>query len=331
MSGVARPPMVRIIVGGVCGGVPDTPDTSDSPASQAASAAETAGARMTAAQIFAVAVQTGEDELKRSSAGLALSGLGAGLGMGLTGLGSAAVAVAVGNGRPSAQILASLLYPLGFIVVILGRAQLFTENTLFPVIVVLDRRRHVRNTLRLWTIVFVANVLGALLFAALAMKTPALTAPLHAALEMLGDQTVRGSFGHIFWAGVIGGWIIALMAWLVSAARFSIGQIVLIYLMTFVVSAAHLAHCIAGSAEALSAVLTGHVPPLRYLLWLAAATLGNTVGGVFMVSLLNYGQVIGSGRDVQQAERTLDEIERESGSGRGRRRRDRPAGSAEET
>lgn len=271
-----------------------------------------AGTRLTAAEIFKVAVQTGEDELKRSSAGLGLSGLAAGLGMGLTGLGSASIIVATGAGGSKAHLIASLLYPLGFIVVVVGRAQLFTENTLFPVVLVLDRRRHLRNTMRLWGVVFVANVLGALLFAVLAMKTPALQPQLQSALAGLGTKTATGnSFVGLFWAGVLGGWIIALMAWLVSAARFTMGQIILIYLMTFVVGAAHLAHCIAGSGEALCAVLAGNVSGGTYFGWLAAATLGNTVGGVLIVSLLNYGQVIGSGKDVAQAERSLEEIEDE--------------------
>jgi formate/nitrite transporter FocA (FNT family) len=267
------------------------------------------GVRLTAAEIFAVAVQTGEDELKRSSAGLALSGIAAGLGMGLTGLGSAALVAATGATGTRATLIAALLYPLGFIVVVVGRAQLFTENTLFPVVLVLDRRRHLRNTLRLWAVVFFANVLGALLFAVLAIKTSALQPDVRSALTEIGARTTAGSFGGLFWAGVLGGWIIALMAWLVSAARFTMGQVMLIYLMTFVVGAAHLAHCIAGSGEALSAALAGHVSAGSYLLWLAAATLGNTVGGVLIVSLLNYGQVIGSGRDVQQAERSLEDIE----------------------
>ena len=267
------------------------------------------GVRLTAAEIFSVAVQTGEDELKRSSAGLALSGLAAGLGMGLTGLGSASLVAATGATGTKAHLIAALLYPLGYIVVVVGRAQLFTENTLFPVVLVLDRRRHLRNTLRLWAVVFVANVLGALLFAVLAVKTSGLHPDVRAALTHLGTQTTAGSFGGLFWAGVLGGWIIALMAWLVSAARFTMGQVMLIYLMTFVVGAAHLAHCIAGSGEALSAVLAGQVSAGSYVLWLAAATLGNTVGGVLIVSLLNYGQVMGSGRDVEQAERSLEEIE----------------------
>lgn len=271
------------------------------------------GARLTAAQIFAVARATGEDELKRSRAGLALSGIAAGLGMGLTGLGAAAVLAAVGPAAPAAHLLAALLYPTGFIVVVMGRAQLFTENTLFPVLVVLATKRHLIRTLRLWGIVFAANVVGALLFAVLAMTTPALSPELREALSVLGQETVGGAdFAKIFFSGVIGGWIIALMAWLVSAARHSIGQIVIVYLTTFVVGAAGLAHCIAGSGEALAAVLDGSVSVGEYGIWLAAAALGNIVGGVLIVSLLNYGQVIGSGRDIERAEQTLDEVAQEA-------------------
>jgi formate/nitrite transporter FocA (FNT family) len=286
--------------------------------SASAEGGQTSGNRLTAAEIFAVAVQTGEDELKRSSGGLALSGVAAGLGMGLTGLGSATVALATGGHGPTAHLLASLLYPLGFIVVIVGRAQLFTENTLFPVVLALDRRRHIRNTLRLWAVVFVANVAGAVLFAVLAVKTSALSGELRSSLAELGTRTTEGSFAHLFWAGVLGGWIIALMAWLVSAARFTLGQIILVYLMTFVVGAARLAHCIAGSGEALSAVFTGRIGAGTYLMWLLAATIGNTVGGVLMVSLLNYGQVVGSG---DAAERSLAEIEDEQPARRRRRKR----------
>ncbi|MGH3493435.1 MAG: formate/nitrite transporter family protein, partial [Sciscionella sp.] len=237
-----------------------------------------------------------------------------GLGMGLTALGSAVILSALGQDMPR-HLLASLLYPLGFVVVIVGRAQLFTENTLFPVILVLDRRKHLRNTLRLWAVVFAANIVGALLFALLMTKTSAISPDVEVALVELGDKAMTGSFAHIFWAGIAGGWIIALMAWLVTASRFTAGQVALIYLMTFVVGAADLAHCIAGSAEGLAAVLGGQVGGGTYVVWLIAATLGNTVGGVIIVSLLNYGQVIGSGSDVDQADRPLSDVEADSTAG----------------
>jgi formate/nitrite transporter FocA (FNT family) len=262
---------------------------------------------MTAAQVFASAAEVGEEELKRSSAALAFSGFAAGIGMGLSGIGSAVLLSAVGAGK-TGFLIASLLYPLGFIAVIVGRAQLFTENTLFPVILVLARRRHLRNTARLWGIVFVSNVLGALLFAVFMVCTSALDPSVRGSLELLGTHALQGSWAHLFWAGVAGGWIIALVAWVVSASRFTIAQVVLIWLLTFVVGAAHLAHCIAGSAEILTTVLSGHASVADYLYWLSAATLGNVVGGVVIVSLLNYGQVV-TGRDDDRAGRSLEETE----------------------
>lgn len=85
--------------------------------------------------------------------------------------------------------------------------------------------------------------------------------------------------------------MIALVAWTVTASHWTIGQLTMVYLLTFVVGIGHFAHCIAGSAEILSAVVTGSIPLADYFRWLIPATLGNICGGVLMVSLLNYGQV----------------------------------------
>lgn len=255
--------------------------------------------RPSAIEIYEQVIEDAHDELERTPSSLAFSGLFAGMTLGLSGLGVAAAIVTLGPTRQH-HFVAALLYPLGFLAVILGRAQLFTENTLFPVIVVFDQRRHLLNMLRLWALVFAANVVGALLFAVLIVQTGAVSPALIAALGQLGARTVSGGFGHLFWAAVAGGWIIALMAWLVTASETSpVGQVALVYLTTFVVGAANLAHCIAGSGEALSALLAGQVSPAGYLRWLAAATLGNTAGGVLMVTMLNYGQVVGSRHGAQ--------------------------------
>jgi formate-nitrite transporter family protein len=148
-------------------------------------------------------------------------------------------------------------------------------------------------------------------FAVLMVVADTLSPGLRASLEHLGVEAARGSWGGLFWKGIAGGWIIALVAWLVTASRDTAAQVALIWLLTFVIGAAHLAHCIAGSAEILSAVLAGHVGVGTYFSWLSAATLGNAVGGVVVVSLLNYGQVIGSGRDRRVAAQTLEEAERD--------------------
>lgn len=210
--------------------------------------------------------------------------------MGLTGLAVASVQNVLGDGAWQ-NFVSLLFYPAGFIAIIIGRAQLFTENTLFPIALILSERKHFGNTLRLWVVVFVSNIAGAMLFAVVAMKTGALQYELGTRLAALGMRSVGGSGSEIFWSGVIGGWIIALMAWTVTASHWTIGQIVVTWLLTAIVGLGHFAHCIATSGEILSAVFTGQVALGAYAHWLLFATLGNAVGGVTFVTLLNFGQV----------------------------------------
>ncbi len=246
--------------------------------------------RPNAEKIFDRAAQNGLDELSRSTHALAISGLAGGLTMGLTGM-SVAIVRALLPAGPLSDFFSYFFYPIGFIAVIVGRAQLFSENTLYPVVLVFTDARHIRNTLRLWAAVFVSNVAGAFLFATLAVKAPTLEPKVVQELVRLGTDMVAASSGNIFWTGVFGGWLIALVAWVVTASQWTIGQIMMVWLLTFIVGAGHFAHCIATSNEIIASVLAGPVPMASFFHWLAIATSGNIVGGVIMVSLLNWGQV----------------------------------------
>jgi formate/nitrite transporter FocA (FNT family) len=234
--------------------------------------------RPTANEIYEQVALNGKRELKRSNFSLAVSGIAGGLLMGLTGM-SVAILMSLVGGTPGGRLLATFFYPLGFTVVILGRSQLFTENTLYPVALMLSEKRHLLGTLRLWSIVFPANILGALLFSLLAVKTGALR-----------PEYVSMSGSHAFWSGVVGGWIIATVAWLVSGSHSITGSVMLIWTMTFIVGAGHFAHCVAGSGEILSSVLAGDMELGGFFHWLLPATAGNICGGVLLVTLLEYGQ-----------------------------------------
>lgn len=246
--------------------------------------------RLTASEIFNAATENARSELKRSSASLAFSAFAGGLTLGLTGIAVASVGAVLGNSG-WAQVTSYLIYPVGFIAVIIGRQQLFTENTLYPVVLVLDEHKHLLQTLRLWSVVFAFNILGTIAFAALAIHSTALREDISAKLVELGQVAATGSFGHIFWSGVVGGWLIALVAWMVTASHWTIGQVVMIWLLTFLVGIGHFAHCIVTSCEIVAASMAGAVSVGAYVHWLAAATLGNIAGGVGIVSMLNYGQV----------------------------------------
>lgn len=248
--------------------------------------------RPTADEIYEQVSRNARHELGRPALGLAISGLAGGITMGLTALSTSIVVAELGSSA-AAKFVAHFLYPIGFIAVILGRAQLFTENTLYPVALVFAERAHVWKTLRLWAIVLPSNVLGAFFFAMLAVRTGALRPEFVAAMSQFGLDAADVTPSHVFWSGVIGGWIIALVAWLVSGSHSITGSVMLIWLLTFVVGLGGFAHCIATSGEILAAILNHQLAFSRYLAWLLPATLGNIVGGVLLVTLLEYGQVKG--------------------------------------
>ncbi len=268
-----------------------TKDKSDEQPSPPESGSQMDLSRPSAEQIYRQVARNAKEELKRSSVSLAISGFTGGTFMGFSALGVGCILAFLGN-TPCSFILSRMLYPLGFIVVILGRSQLFTENTLYPVALVLAEKKQFWNTLRLWAIVLPSNIVGAFAFAALISLTPALSPNVVHAIAKLGVDSAQTPLATVFWSGVMGGWIIATAAWLVSGSHSISGSVMIIWVLTFVVGLGNFAHCIASSGEVLTAVLTGQIPWGLYPRWLGPAVGGNICGGVLMVTLLEYGQAI---------------------------------------
>lgn len=244
-----------------------------------------------AGEILEAIVEDGQEELERASPGLAFSGFAAGLNISF----SVVALVVVGALTGGIGFAAYAFYPIGFLIVILARTQLFTENTVTPVAVVLSSRSRLPNMLRLWGIVLVSNLLGTATFAA-AVYYGGILEP-SAFVLLFEDISARIDYG--FWTitikGVFGGWLVALVAWMISASYDTISQILFIYLLILLIPATGLVHCIADSAEVLLSVFAGERTFFEYFGgFLVPATLGNMVGGVILVTLLNYGQVIAS-------------------------------------
>ncbi|KAA2234879.1 formate/nitrite transporter family protein [Salinarimonas soli] len=247
--------------------------------------------RPSAALIHETIRAEGQSELDRAASALLLSGLAAGLSMGL----SLLVQGFLHAGLPAApwrDLVVGWGYTVGFLVVVLGRQQLFTENTITPVLPLLHERstQALWRLLRLWALVLVANIAGTWLVAAALAHGEIAPPEVRAAFQEIS----RHALGHSFWAtaarGVAAGWIIALMVWLLPGAD---GQrLIVVLLMTYVVALADLAHVIAGSVDAFYLVQTGAADYGDYLVRFFAPTLlGNLVGGVTLVAVLNFGQV----------------------------------------
>ncbi|MFP5363204.1 MAG: formate/nitrite transporter family protein [Thermoleophilia bacterium] len=254
---------------------------------------ETRSNRPDAREIYQRVASNAEEQLERSSSALAFSALLAGFTLGATPLAYVAAIVLVdGSAGPLAG---ALLYPAGYIAVILGRAQLFTENTLYPVALTLTDRRHLAGTARLWAVVLAANLLGALLFALIATETTAISQALRDEIARLGDEAASRDGWTTFWSAVLAGWLLALVAWLVEATETSIGAFVVIWLLTAIVALSSLDHSIASAIEVIAAALDGRVGLAEALGWQGVTVLGNALGGVLIVSLVNFGQVRSGG------------------------------------
>jgi formate/nitrite transporter FocA (FNT family) len=231
----------------------------------------------------------GTEELERPSTSIAWSGIAAGLTMGCSMVGQGILQTSLPD-APWRELVASLGYCLGFIFVTMGRQQLFTETTLTVVLPVLHGSHRMSDVIRYWLIVFAANIIATLLFAA-AANIPGLFRPevLHAFSE-LGTKAVEPGFLGVLVKGVFAGWLIALMVWLMPAgasARFFI-----IIAVTWLIGVAHFSHVIAGSLETAFAAMNDAIGWDDYLLgFLIPALIGNSIGGVVFVALLNHAQV----------------------------------------
>lgn len=274
--------------------LPENPEPTPPPeeiiAASAAEGLEKSTQRLNASEIFEAVCDTARDELHRPVLGLAFSAAAGGITIGISALAMALIEAVWGTGR-AANLLGAMVYPIGFIAVIIGRAQFFTENTLYPVVLVLSERRQIKRALWFGLLILGGNLLGALAFAWLAMRSHALQPATAGALAAIGLRAAAFSDRHVFWSAVIAGWLMALVAWMVSASRWTTGQIMVTWILVFVIALGHFDHCVATSAEILAAVMAHGLPLGRYFHWLWAAVLGNVAGGVVIVSLLNYGQV----------------------------------------
>jgi formate/nitrite transporter FocA (FNT family) len=249
------------------------------------------GIRLKAALVHEIIREEGEEELARSTGALAWSGLAAGLSMGF----SLVVEGLFHHHLPDAgwrPLIASFGYTTGFVIVILGRQQLFTENTLTGVIPVLTRRDRatVQALAHLWGVVLLANLVGAGLFAALAAGAPIFEPNLHQDFLTIGERAAAGSHLILFVKAIIAGWLIGLMVWMLPGAGPT--RLGVILLITYIVALGGFSHIIAGSVDVLYLVFSGDNSFFSYLFdFMVPVLLGNIVGGSALVAMLNHAQV----------------------------------------
>ena len=260
---------------------------------------EVTGQQTPSSEILESLIETGQHEIERERTGLVLSGFSAGLDIGFGPLLMAVILTltATGYGDIVTELLLATAYAVGFIFVIVARSELFTEHTALAVMPVLDGQASVGDLARLWGLVWGSNVVGGAVFTAFIVTLmPNLGVASPEAFGTIAHKLVDHDVGWLFVAAILAGWLMGLLAWLITAAQETVSRLLIIWLVTASIGILHLPHSIAGNVEVLFGVFVSpQVSVLDYLVFLAMATAGNAVGGGFFVGILKYGHVVRGG------------------------------------
>ncbi|MGY3038728.1 formate/nitrite transporter FocA (FNT family) [Rhodanobacter sp. TND4EL1] len=244
-----------------------------------------------AAVLHEIIRSEGEQELKRSVSALGWSSLAAGLSMGFSMLARGVLSRYVGD-LPGGFLISSFGYTFGFLLVVLSRQQLFTENIMTAVLPVMTEPtlKNFGCFFRLWSVVIAGNLIGATLFAYGLLHMQQFDAATEGAFVKLGEELMRNSPWQMFTKGILAGWLISMMVWMLAATERSRFMVILV--TTYVIAIGGFTHIIVGSVEAMYLVFAGKLDFLHCVTGFALPTLaGNIVGGSLIFALISHAQV----------------------------------------
>lgn len=233
----------------------------------------------------------GDHELERTVAALWWSALAAGLTMGLS-----LMAMGLFNSRlpagETSKVIASLGYSAGFLAVILARQQLFTENTLTAVLPIMSKPSlsNFGRLFKLWGVVLAGNLAGTLLVSYVMLHLPIFDAKTDVAFLDIGRKVMENDLSQMFSKGIISGWMIATMVWMIPSQESA--KLWIIILITYLMALGDFTHIVVGSAEVSYLVWAGELGWQAFWLDFAAPTLaGNIIGGSFIFALISHAQI----------------------------------------
>jgi formate-nitrite transporter family protein len=242
--------------------------------------------------IYELVRRYGDEEMARPATSLWWSGLAAGLSMSFSLLAEAILRMRL----PEAEwreLVTALGYPIGFVMVVLARQQLFTENTITVVLPVMAQpsARNLARAGRMWAIVLVANLAGTLLAALFSTFTPVVEPELRESMLAISREALAHPWLEMALHGITAGFLMAAMVWLIPASEGA--QFFVIFLMTYLIGVSGAAHIVAGSVEAFMMVAHGELGAGAMLGgFLAPVLAGNILGGTALFALISYAQVM---------------------------------------
>lgn len=193
-------------------------------------------------------------------------------------------------GEDSVFKMIAFVYPLGFILVVLGQSILFTEQTSLLTLPVLNKKRSVGSLLKLWGLVITGNLIGGYIISMILLWLgPRLGIFDSTVVVKIASHVVESNLPVIFVSAILAGWLMGLLSWLLASSKDTISRIVIIFLITAVMSFTGLHHSIIGSVEVFSGMISSpDISIWDYVSFQATALIGNAFGGAIFVALLKY-------------------------------------------
>lgn len=246
--------------------------------------------RLPAVTVFETIRREGKEELERPVVSLWWSGIAAGLALSTSVL-AEAILYRVLAGSPAREAVAALGYALGFVLVILSRLQLFTENTLSVILPVLARPSldHLWRSARLWAVVFVANLVGTFVTAFISLKLGTTSLENTAAMLEVSRKVLEQTGWTGFVHAIPAGFFIAAIVWMLPSSKGF--EIFTITAFAWLIAAGSFSHVVVGSAEVFLLTVHGEIGFWAGLTTiLLPALAGNVIGGTGLFAFLAYGQ-----------------------------------------
>ena len=245
-------------------------------------------------EILEEQINTAVNEYERSNFRLLISAFAAGLEIGFSVF---LIAVLFSQfhdqiSSPYLHLILSLAYPIGFIFVIIGRSELFTEHTTLAVLPVLNRVSSIMDLLQLWGIILIGNLVGGYIIGLLlTYVAPNLGIIESSSFVYIASEILHHSNLTILGSAIMAGWLMGLLSWLVASAQETISRIFLIIMVTATIGMGGLHHSIVGSIEVFTGMLnSSDINIVDYFRFQSVAIFGNAIGGVFFVAIVKYGQ-----------------------------------------
>ncbi|SDR79386.1 formate/nitrite transporter family protein [Gramella sp. MAR_2010_147] len=184
----------------------------------------------------------------------------------------------------------ALVYPIGFIMVVLGQSILFTEQTSLLTLPVLNGKRSIFSLFGIWGIVIFGNLVGGMLIAlTLSWIGPNLGIFDVETIAKVGEHFVDYDIATILVSAMLAGWLMGLLSWLVTSSKETTAEIFIIYIITAIMGFTGLHHSIIGHIEIFAGMLVSpNIDFLTYLKTLVTALIGNALGATIFVALLKY-------------------------------------------